>query len=376
MGPFLLLDKSFLRAINPAEARALQKHYSLLISPLLLEEMISALSDNDLEEPDRLREVHSLVSKANGITVFKLHDARAMLQADLNGAKIPLRTQIPRFGGKHVYAPDGSRGVILEETFEDQLLRNWSVGDFSQKDREVAGKLKRDVAAYDLPGSQKRMQEQFPENTRANNILEIAQSLDANEHILGGRWESIECLARWALLDERAIQSVKDKWESAGKPSLRDWAPYSHFCNRVFGIYFLAVTAGLVPVGKKDKSLIDFMYFFYLPFSHAFVSGDKFHRDMFQYFGRPEQEFIWGPDLKKDLNQIASFHASLSPDDALAFEREFGSYPPPIPGSLTRDLWIRQMRPWTPGSGNRAIGMSPERQKELIDEIKKRTGMT
>ncbi len=42
-------------------------------------------------------------------------------------------------------------------------------------------------------------------------------------------------------------------------------------------------------------------YLFYLPFSMVFVSSDRLPRACAPLFLRPEQEFLWGQDLRADL---------------------------------------------------------------------------
>jgi hypothetical protein len=372
MGPLLLVDKSFLRSISPREAKALHKHYSVLLPPILLEELISSLSDETKEEQARLKEIYQLLAKASSIGSFTLHDAREMIDANLHGVEIGLTTQIPRFGGKEVSARNGSKGVLLEPSFEEKLLESWSRGEFSELDKQVSGQLKREFEKYNLPGTQEEMRKLHPENTKFKTIQEIADVYDRFSGAFS--WPMVEQMARWAYIDGEELAKIKAGWEKRGSPDFKDWAPYAHFCGRVFFIYYIAVTAALVPVGKSDKSLIDLFYFMYLPFCHAFVSGDRFHQNLFPFFKRPEQEFIWGPDLKADLGVIASFHESLNDKDRLQYEIEFGHYPPPILGSITNELWQRQMRAWSPGSGNKAAGRSAEENKAELERLKREFG--
>ncbi|PWU19988.1 MAG: hypothetical protein C5B49_04970 [Bdellovibrio sp.] len=154
--------------------------------------------------------------------------------------------------------------------------------------------------------------------------------------------------------------TLKAKWEAEGRPDFKQFAQYANYCGRVFALYFLGVTAGLVLTGKKHKTLIDIVYFHYLPFVQIFCSGDKFHRDHFHYFAREDQRFIWGPNLKEDLKQIVAYRKSLCREDRLKYDKELGSYPHFLLNSVTREMWERYCRPWTPVSGNRAIGKSDE----------------
>lgn len=374
LGPFLLVDKSFIRSLSATEARALHKHFSIVICPVLLEEMISDFDDKKLSEDKQLKQVLETVGKANGISVFTLHDARTMIQADLHMGDVPLGPQIPRFSPREVVGGDGSKGVIIDPTFEDQLLANWSQGNFSELDKSVAGKLKRDLRAYDLPASQQRMRERFPRSEPFQSLEKLAEHADQVTPIWHDQWEFIEIISTFALLDENQRKAVRIRWEGLGKPSLRDFAPYANYCYRVLEIYFIGVTDGLIKTSIKDKTFIDALYFLYLPFVHEFVSADKFHRDHSHLFLRKDQHFTWGNDLKSDLANIASFHKNMSNEERTYFEREFGSYPPPMMDSCSRSIWERHCPPWQPGSGNRAIGRSEEENKKIAEELLKNFG--
>lgn len=374
MGPHLLVDKSFLRLINKKEASALEKHYTIVINPVALQELISDLADQSKTQDELARLVVILANKAAGSKSYVLMDARAMIEANLLGHPIPLSGQIPK-PAKEIVAPDGSKGFVVEQSKEEVLLRNWCRGEFTDQDRAIAGQLKRDLKEYDLPGSQKEMREQFPNNTRFESLEDLVRFIDATDDLPFNKSLAMEALMKWCGTPDSTRKKIQSRWEELGNPSLKSFAPYAHYCSRVLSIYFIGVTADLIRTGMGDKTMIDMFYLLYLPFSHSFASRDAFHRDMFRYFARGDQAFIWGDDLKPDLDQIASFHGNLSEPDRLAYAREFGHYPPPIPNSITQEAWVRHMRPWTPGSGNQAIGMSTEEQKKIIDEIRKKTGL-
>src|SRR4051812_3458717 len=113
MGPFILVDKSFIRSLNPDEARALHRHYSVILQPIVLKELLTDLVKLENSEDEAVKRVVGLALKSSGLGAFTLHDAREMCEADLHGVHFPLGPQIPRFGGRDVISPDGSRGVVI-----------------------------------------------------------------------------------------------------------------------------------------------------------------------------------------------------------------------------------------------------------------------
>jgi hypothetical protein len=374
MGPITLVDKSFLQGLDGDQLSAFHRHYSILITPILLEEILGNLVKAKYTPDQALGRVIDLATRANSLSTFSVPDVRVMCIADLLGHKIPMNGQVPAFGAKEVTAPDGSKGFLIEQSFEKKLLRNWSLGKFSEKDKEVAGNLAKEFEEYDLLGSQKEMQQLFPRNRESRSleevkagVLRVAETRDT--------WELVETHLRYCSAKPEELTKIKERWERSGRPRFNVFAPYAFYCWMVLGIYFLGITAELIRASNKEKTLIDVIYFYYLPFSYVFISHDRFHETFFPLVARPDQNFVWSDDLKPDLEQIASFHRNLNDKDRLEFEREFGSYPPPIPGSRTRQLWEQHMRPWSPGSGNRAAGLSPEESKRQAEELFRRLGL-
>lgn len=370
MGPFILVDKSFLESLNPDEATALNRHYCVFLCPVLLREILGNLVKADFTPDQALTRVIGLAAKADGVSSYVMHDARVMILADLLHHRIKLQPGAPRYGAKEVIGPDGSKGAIIEPTEEELLLQRWTAGAFTDEDRRIATEHNCEIENYDLPGSQKEMQELYPENMRAKSLDEIAATFDRRSATDDLEWTKINAAAMYVPLSSEEVATLRVKWEAEGRPDFRLFAQYANYCGRVLALYFLGVTAGLVLTGKRHKTLIDILYFHYLPFVQIFCSGDKFHRDHFRHFAREDQRFAWGPKLKEDLKHIVAYRKSLSVQDCIKYDKELGSYPPFLLNSVTREMWEKYCRPWTPGSGNRAIGKSAEEQKATVDYLK------
>jgi hypothetical protein len=170
-------------------------------------------------------------------------------------------------------------------------------------------------------------------------------------------------------MEPQEQRKVKVRWEACRQLSFKDFANYAFYCYRLGSIFWVGVTSGLISTSKREKAIIDYEYIYYLPFVHAFCSKDSFHRDFSSFFLRDDQDFIWGEDLKADLQVISSFNKNMTDDEKEYYAINFGHYPPPIPDSITNILWQKHMRPWTPKSGNLAIEMSEDAKKKLADEL-------
>lgn len=62
--------------------------------------------------------------------------------------------------------------------------------------------------------------------------------------------------------------------------------------------------------------------------------------------------------------------AGLSEKDKEQRAYDYGSYPPQNPDSITHQLWVKYMRPWQPGSGNRAIRMTKDEEEKILAELR------
>ncbi|WP_413289296.1 hypothetical protein [Bdellovibrio sp. HCB337] len=341
MGPFILIDKSFLESLNPEEAMALNRHYCVFVSPILIREILGNLAKANFTPDKALTRVIGLAAKAQGSSSYVMHDARLMILNDLLSSSVKLLPGAPRFGATKVIRPNGKVGAIIPPTEEEQLLHRWAQGVFTDQDRRVAEMHNSELDNYDLPGSQRESQQLFPENMKVNSFEEIAASFDKRSRTDELEWRKIDGIAKFVPLSAEQTAILNAKWESEGRPDFRHFAEYANYCARIWTLYFIGVTADLVNTGKKHKTLIDILYFFYLPFAHIFCSADKFHRDHFRYFAREDQRFIWGPTLKEDLKQIVEYRRSLSPENLRKYDKELGSYPPFILNSVTLEMWKR-----------------------------------
>lgn len=369
MGPFLLVDKSFIQSLSKEEIDFLDRHYMVLLSPILIQEIGANLKKYPDDPSLSKKKVSLLAKKAKGFDARSIDRYELLCHADLLGAGIPLIPQIPRFNGKMIFTEDGTKGVVYEESFEINLLRQWAEMNFSEKDIKIAEEHVNTIRDYDLEKSRQVMAKIYPENTRFRSFDELISWIDHANSSISDQGMLIEAKLRVLRLPKPEQVKIMSRWEKKGKPPFRAFAPYAYYCYRLNSIFWIGITSGLIPTSKKAKVIIDYQYLFYLPFSHAFCSGDNFHRTFSEYFLRCDQEFIWGQDLRSDLHNIFLCYLNMTADEKLYYEKEFGSYPPPMQESITVDLWRKHMRPWTPGSGNLAIDMTNEEKKRLSKRI-------
>jgi hypothetical protein len=368
MGPLLLVDKSFIQCLSEEEIDFLHRHYLVIITPILIQEICANLLKYPDDKNLSKTKVSILAKKTKGL------DAKVIVRADhictgsLLGERIELKPCIPISGGCEVTAPDGTKGVIFEESIESKTLSRWARMEFRDQDLKLAADHIK-AASYDIEMSGKAMADEFPRNAEHRSLEELVASIDHMRAEYPHQEEIIESCMTVLGLPEPARALIRNRWTLMGKPHFRAFAEYAFYFQRLGSVFWIGVTSGLIPTSKKAKALCDVQYLNYLPFAHAFCTNDRFQHELGQHFLREEQEFIWGKDLKKDLGIIASCYGHMTEEERKYYRLHFGNYPPPIMGSITHMLWQKFMKPWTPRSGNLVSEMSEGENQKLIEKI-------
>lgn len=317
-----------------------------------------------------LEQLRRLADKVGGGGQFTVSDARILFQASLEGSKFGTKFEIPVQNPKEVIAKDGSIGLIYGETFEEGLIRKWQKKEVSAKDIEAAKNYLRDFELYYSVNRREELAGEFPNNVQFAHFEELVEFVDSVLLEAKEAPMNVESISKMTSTPSEVVVNAKLQWEKGGKSHFQSLFPYAYYFIRVFIIYSLGLTNGVIPSSKRDNAVHDNQYFLYLPFCHVFCSNDRFHEERFKYFQRPEQMFIWGPDFKQDLAQIALYFSNLTPEQKKDNERRRGSYPPPLPNSISGNLWYQVNGPWIEGRfGNRAVDMSEEENKKWVDYV-------
>jgi hypothetical protein len=111
----------------------------------------------------------------------------------------------------------------------------------------------------------------------------------------------------------------------------------------------------------------DIGYLMYVPFCQVFVSSDKLHRSCAPHFLRPDQTFVWGPDLKADLKHLVAYYEALPETEKEEDLAYIAPTPPVDTDGLVGRLWDRYLRSWRdrPKTG----GSVPEGLKSALEEL-------
>jgi hypothetical protein len=143
-------------------------------------------------------------------------------------------------------------------------------------------------------------------------------------------------------------------------PRLGDYAPYAAYVAKMCFLFVAGLGRGFI--GPRPSHLIDLHYLFYAPFCMVFISGDKFHKDLWPAV-EGKNMFLWGPQVKADLARRVAHRARRR-----AVGKEAAA---PSDFNDTIDESWRRFMSITPASRKRTK-MSKEEEAELLKEIRER----
>lgn len=367
MGPILLLEKSTVQGLNPSEMTSLWRYYSPVVCPMLMRELLSNLAKDVGNREETEKRLAALASKVDMPGFYVTAEGSFMAANNLLGVELPMDGRVPMPGGTRVRSKDGRHGVIFDESEESKILRKWQARKFSEDEKELAKRIRSLDLDVDLQEIQKLLVKKSPSSSQFPSMKGLVDWID------GKFFESISnknhlLCAGASLLSSGDLIRMMDRWEKAGRPAFRRFAPYAYYFYRCTIIYYLGLALGFISTSKKAKTHLDVQYLFYLPFCMVFTSGDTFLKDMFPFFKRENQMFLWKPDLKNDLQQIRDHWGGLSGPEQIKAREELGDYPPDLAGSLTSEVWGKLMRP-RPRKKEVAPKLTKEAEKRLMDQV-------
>ena len=274
--------------------------------------------------------------------------------------------QIPLAGGRMVKS-DGGRAAVFEPSQEADAFARWQRREFLEIERQYARAWRSNAAILNMA--------EFSAGVESLGVLERCKDLDQARtlaaDVVHHQRRPLELLS--LVLSSLEIplglsQQTLKRWINSGKRPLSEFTPYTAHVLEVESFSQIALASNLIS-SERASNLLDIAYLFYLPFCMMFVSNDRLHQRCAPLFLRPNQEFVWGPDLKANLGQ-SNEHFLKLPKKV----REQGVYsmaddPPPIGNQAVRNLWSRLLPKW------REAGREPpnatHRPPPTADEIRR-----
>ncbi|MDQ3802328.1 MAG: hypothetical protein M3416_00505 [Acidobacteriota bacterium] len=333
----IILDKSVIRGLNNSEADSLDRYFFQIVPPALINEILADLTKED-REPKIINMIAGQsyrISGNRGIT----EDYRRVLASSLMGYEIPMEGKFLAAGERTVRSETGSVGTVAETTLEDKTILRWERKQFTRKEKERAsrfrGRSQRPLKPEMYLGKIKEAGLEFAIPNTDEELVEAVDSL-LRERRFQARLFPL--LSREHGIPPGSQALVIKRWFKEGRPMFKDFAPYAFFCLRANFLWALGLTnRKLFKPDKNDRK--DLEYCYYLPHCEMFASRDDKHKRLVPFLLRPDQSFIDGDELKKDLRRLSEMWEAMGPEDRIRTSAERGGAPPEDENSLVFRLW-------------------------------------
>ncbi len=365
MGPILIFDKSALQCLNIEEACWLENFFITNIIPIFFVETLADLEKNikDGRTPEQI--VGNIAEKVPILGARPNVYHRYLIAGELLGESIPIKhRQIIISGGIPVATAD-KKGIFYKSSPEEESFGRWQSKEFLDLERETA-KLWR----LNLLNSVLKDYKMFELAVRPKSLSAVKQIVN---NILTDESKK-EAVLRSAL-DILGVPIFQQRkiikcWEYQGQHLFKDFAPYSAYVFSVDLFFNIAVAANLISKDRPSNK-IDMAYLYYLPFCTIFVSGDKLHAKVVPFFIESDQSFINAYDLKKDFKKLNDHYSKLPDKVTIQGVMKFAPRPPLDSDFLVTRLWDKHAgKNWRDEKSSNAVGVNPEIQKKLMEEIR------
>jgi len=344
VGPITLFDKSFLQSLSVDESVWFDHFFLTVVPPYFYVETLADLGKKVRPGRTPEQEVRIIADKFPEIhgTPCAFHVNLAL--ENLEGYPVPMTGQIPMAGGRRVKSKD-QKAVVWERSPEAKAFMRWQEGDFLDVERSFAQQWRQALTTFPIENLEGTLKAVGIGVQSARTLVEAAAVADGIISDTANSARLIALALRFLGASSRRRAFVLWQWSSAEYPTIGTYAPYAAFVLKVELFFQVAVSAGIIS-SARPSNRTDIAYLFYLPFSMLFVSSDRLHAKCAPLFLRPDQSFVWGGDLKKDLTQLNQHYSQL-PDEV----KEKGVFalvdtPPKDGDFLVARLWDKHLRPW------------------------------
>ncbi len=369
-GPTLIFDKSTLQMLDRNEAMWLDHFFISNITPLFFVETLADLEKKVGAGRTPEQVVGNLAYKTPDLQSSPAVHHLGVLQAELLGIQqATMDGRIVRAGGRTV-ALEGNSGVIFQRTTEEEAFDRWQAGEFLDLDRQIAKLWRRSLSKVNYDEIYQVFQGWFAGRKKPQNLSEVKSLVD--RYIDGNQENTLLFGMDFFGVPQEAQQEIVRRWQRAGKPTVKEFAPYLRYLLSVDLFFYLAIASDHIsrvrPANKADNK-VDVAYLYYLPFCMVFASNDNLHARIVPHFLREDQTFIKGADLKADLKRLNEHYSNLPVEVKAQGTIRFASHPPADFSFLITQLWDKHLPKWRASRTQENSPRNEADDKKIVDEI-------
>ncbi len=367
MGPIALFDKSFLQSLSLDESVWFDHFFIPNVCPLFYVETLADLQKAKTHKRTPEAEVRIIAQKFPEMSGAPCAYHGFLCMSELLGRPVPLVARIPLMHGRAAVA-DGQKAVLYSTSPEEDAFARWQRSEFSGVERLYASIWRGSLSAFNLRDLSRvaRTADVAWKSCKAlSDALELARSFLVPEH---NPIDALSDLMDLSKVPPECREWVHHCWNKAGGPPVVEYAPYASHIMLIDLFFAVALGADLIS-DERASNRVDIAYLYYLPFCHIFVSSDRLHRRCTDLFLRPNQEFVWGPDLKQDLSRLNAHYSELPVATKEEGVMSFAHYPPTEGEYLVSTLWDRYLPSWR-NRGRRKRSRDLPTAAELRDQLR------
>ncbi|MBB6096038.1 hypothetical protein HNQ60_004929 [Povalibacter uvarum] len=340
-------------------------HYMVVAPPVLFFELLGDLSKYEAERADGV--VATLSRNLHVAHPRVCSDARDCALASLMGHPVPMEGRIPMPGGIRVPDPTGGYGIVFDHPPELDAVLRWHVRRFTDDERAQSLHYRESIKSLDMEAFQKQLRKLHPNLSGLKSIRDVVQFVDTMLAQPTYQRLFVSLASLEAKVPARLRAAIMLRWDRERVGTLQQFAPYAHHFLRVSMTFYIGLQVGAITTRKTNW--IDLEYLRYLPFCHAFSTGDQLQLDVASEMLRLKQEVVPADVLKADMARLAEWWQSLSEEERVCHRHDYGSQPPPSIDSHAATVWQKN---FGPPKRNTKPKMTDEERKALYEEFRPR----
>ena len=367
MGPITLFDKSFLQSLSLDEAVWFDAFFIPVICPIFYVETLANLA-KVVTNRTADTEVRIIAEKTPELSGGPCLFHKQLAVMDLLGNYVPMDGRIPRPEGR--YVTDGVQtGFVYDESPEMEAFNRWQDEQFLEVERLFAAGWRRALEEADLNEIAEGLRKlgidgkSCTSHEQAKIMAQVAVDGSSNS------FEQLVMAVQFFDIEPEHHSTLFGRWRALGQPALSTFAPYAAYVLTVEIFFHISIAANLISA-ERPSNRTDIAYLFYLPFCMMFVSNDKLHCRTAKLFLRPDQEFVWGSDLKADLKRLNIHYLALPDKVRDQGVLRIARHPPTEGVFLTTALWRKWMSDASFSERDHSEAIDPEKSGKLFARLK------
>lgn len=192
---------------------------------------------------------------------------------------------------------------MFENTPEEVALLRWRERQFSEAEDIMAERWRSSTRGFDLELFKRNLAMIYPRISAISDTQSLfawVQGILAQDTLQS---DLLKFILYEFGIDPSLAQQIFYRWETKGSRTLSAFAPYAHYCAHVAIFFNMGLIHDIITTKRTNR--VDLEYLYYLPFCHAFCSGDKFHHATAPLLLRSNQMYFQRDQLKLDLAMLS-----------------------------------------------------------------------